>query len=81
MLETGKTLTEARAFAVQLSNECPGKYVTLTACFGIFAVVADHLHVHAPNDSIGESYWLNGKERQFTAAQHGADQRATPALS
>ena len=80
MREAGKTLVEARAFAVKLSRSNPGQYVTLYACFGIFARMAKRLHVCTPSDSILGVYWLNGKERPFTSAQHGADQRATPAL-
>lgn len=69
---------EARAYARHLSTENPGKYVTLFTCFGIFATVADRLHVFAPTDSWGGSYWLNGKEKPFSAAQKLADELATP---
>jgi hypothetical protein len=72
------TPAEARAYARHLSTENPGKYVTLFTCFGIFATVADRLHVFAPTDSYGTSYWLNGKEKTFTSAQRLADQMATP---
>lgn len=80
MIEAGKTLAEGRAFAAALSVKHPGQYVTLFADFGIFATAAPRLHVNAPGDSIGETYWLNGTEKPFTSAQYGADQRATPAL-
>ena len=66
---------------LELSKANPGKYVTLYACFGLFVRLDDHLHVHAPTDSVGGSYWLNGRAHPFTDSQHGADQRATPALS
>ena len=72
------TAEAARAYARHLSTENPGKYVTLFTCFGIFATVADRLHVFAPTDSWGDSYWLNGTEKPFTSAQRLADQMATP---
>lgn len=81
MIPAGNTLDEARAFAARLSLERPGMYVTLYACFGIFAKAEKRLHTFAPSDSIGDSYWLNGKEKPFTSAQRIADQNATPTLS
>ena len=77
-----QTLTDAKKAARKLSINNPGKYVTLYACFGIFSQVSERLHVHSPSDSIhGTGYWLNGKEHSFTDKQHGADEKATPALS
>lgn len=81
MIEAGRTLRAAKAFAAQRSLEHPGKYVTLYACFGLYAQMSSSLHVFAPSDSVGGVYWLNGLERPFTDSQHGEDQRATPALS
>ncbi len=80
MIEAGKTLDQARKFAADLSKKSPGQYVTLSACFGIVATVSKRLHVHSPTDSVGDSYWLNGKECKYTDAQVGADYRATPDL-
>lgn len=75
------TPAEARAFARLLSQNNPGKYVTLFTCFGIFAQVDKRLHVFAPTDSYGDSYWLNGVEKPFTSSQRIADQNATPTMS
>ncbi|KKM97135.1 hypothetical protein LCGC14_1171040 [marine sediment metagenome] len=80
MMEAGKTLDQAREFAADLSRKNPGQYVTLSACFGIFATLSKRLHVHSPTDSVGDSYWLNGQERKYTDGQKGADYRATPDL-
>ncbi len=81
MIQAGNTLAEGKALAAKLSIDNPGKYVTLFTAFGLFAEIADRLHVHAPTDSIGGCYWLNGIERSFTDSQYGADYRSTPALS
>ena len=82
MIPAGRTLDDARAFAMALSVKLPGHYVTLVAVFGLFATTYPaRLHVHAPGDSVGGSYWLNGHERRFTDAQRGAHERATPTLS
>ena len=80
MSEAGVTIDQARKFAADLSKENPGQYVTLSACFGIFATVSKKLHVHSPTDSVGDSYWLNGQEKKFTDSQAAADYRATPDL-
>lgn len=81
MIDAGNTLPEAKTFAAKLSADNPGQYVTLYACFGVYATMARRLHVSAPSDSLGGSYWLNGRECSFTSAQTIADQLATPALS
>jgi hypothetical protein len=78
MIEAGSTLAEGEAFAADLSAKMPGTYVTLYACFGLFAKTADNLNVFAPSDSVGDHYWLNGQKKPFTNAQRSADQRATP---
>jgi len=75
------SLTEARQGALRLSEEHAGKYITLVACFGLFASVTDRLHVFAPSDSIHDCYFLNGKEKPFTNGQKIADQIATPIMS
>ena len=80
MIEAGNTLGQARKFAAALSEKNPGQYVTLSACFGIFATLHKRLNVFAPSDSVGGCYWLNGQERKFSDAQHGADHRATPEM-
>ena len=74
-------LTEARQSALRLSEERTGKYITLVACFGLFANVADRLHIFAPSDSIHTHYFLNGKEKPFTDSQRIANQNATPTMS
>ena len=74
-------LTEARAIALRLSEENAGKYITLVACFGIVANIADRLHTFAPSDSIHDHYFLNGREKPFTNSQRVADQNATPTMS
>ena len=81
MIKAGQNLKTAKQFALQLSKDNPNKYIALIACFGIFAVMYNRLNVFSPSDSCCESYWLNGKEKQFTAAQKIADQNATPTLS
>ena len=80
MIEAGKTAAEGRAFAKTLSIKNPGMYVTLYTCFGLYAHLSKRLHVFAPTDSYGPSYWLNGKERPFTENQRIADQNATPTM-
>jgi len=74
-------LTEARASALRLSEEHAGKYITLVACFGLFANIADRLHVFAPSDSVHDHYFLNGKEKPFTSRQKIANQNATPTMT
>lgn len=81
MIPAGKTLDEARAFAKLLSIKNPGKYITLYACFGIYAAIHDRLHIHGPSDSIVNHYWLNGLVKPYTKAQRIADQNATPTMS
>ncbi|MFM1566062.1 MAG: hypothetical protein ACKJRP_03970 [SAR86 cluster bacterium] len=71
-------MSEAKQFAKRLSLDNPHKYVLLTACFGIYAVMYDRLNVFAPSDSCCDSYWRNGRQKQFTPAQKVADQNATP---
>ena len=76
----GATLREARLNASKLSQEKPGKYVTIFSAFGLFLDVSDRLHRFAPSDSVGGAYWLNGKEKQFTNAQVIRDQIETSNL-
>ena len=80
MIKAGKTKEEAIEFAKQASIQNPGCYVTLYACFGIFANIHKSLNVFAPSDSLFGVYWLNGKEKPFTKKQRIADQQATPSL-
>jgi len=83
MIEAGRNLEEAKRTAIRLSKENPGKYVTLFACFGLFAEIRSRLHVFAPSDSsrVCDCYWLNGTERRFTEKQWAADWEATPEVS
>ena len=81
MIFAGNTLKEGKAKAKQVSVEQAGKYVTLTACFGLFVTVSDRLHRFAPSDSVGGVYWLNGSEKGFTDAQIIRDQNETPTLA
>ena len=82
MIKLSNSLEEAKKEALALSLENPGKYITLCACFGIFAEVRSRLHVFSPSDSwFCDVYWLNGKEKPFTKKQRIACQNATPALS
>tara|TARA_R110002110_G_scaffold412375_1_gene638288 strand:- start:356 stop:517 length:162 start_codon:yes stop_codon:yes gene_type:complete len=48
--------------------------------FGLGITVSKRLHVNAPGDAYGKTYWLNGKEKSFTEAQIIADQLAQPQL-
>mgnify|MGYP003132413204 FL=1 len=72
--------TEATKFAIELSKKHKDKYITLYACFGIFANISKRLHIFAPSDSLFNSYFLNGKQKYFTTAQKISDEKATPAL-
>lgn len=81
MIPAGNTPAEARATALKLSRANPGMYVTIFSCFGAYCSIHKRLHVNAPTDSWGNSYWLNGKEKPFTEAQRIADQLATPTMS
>ena len=75
-----KNEADALAECVQISKENPGQYVTVTACFGLFATLTPRLHVFAPGDSPFGWYVLNGKAKLFTSAQKVADQNATPMM-
>jgi len=75
-----KNETEAKKFAVELSKKNKGKYITLYACFGIFANISKNLHVFAPSDSLYNSYFLNGKQKHFTKSQKVTDEKLTPTL-
>ena len=80
MRAAADTLEDSKVMAERVSRQNPGKYITLYSCFGLFIEVASRLSVHAPSDSVGGCYWLNGKEKRFTEAQRIADQQATPTL-
>tara|TARA_S200002703_G_scaffold73110_1_gene63127 strand:+ start:59 stop:337 length:279 start_codon:yes stop_codon:yes gene_type:complete len=75
------TLPEAREAARQASIDNPGCYVHLFTAFGLGISIEKRLHVNAPGDAYGNTYWLNGNEKPFTEAQVIADQNATPALA
>ena len=83
LIPAGKSLKEGKVFAQKLSTDNPGKYITLCACFRLFAQIDKRLHIHAPSNSgnpfIDTGYWLNGKHHPFTEKQCIADQNATPA--
>ena len=72
---------EARAAALTASQANPSAYVTLFACFGLAVVINKRLHVFAPSDSWGRTYWRNGTEKAFTKKQIAADWKATPAMN
>ena len=80
MIEAGKTKEEAVKFAKEASIENPDCYVTLFSCFGIFVKIHKRLNVFGPSDSLFGIYWLNGKEKTFTAKQKIAAEKATPSL-
>ena len=84
MIYAGKTLKEAKDFCKELSIKNPKKYITLVACFGLYAEINKRLNVHAPssagNPFLETGYWLNGKEKPFTEKQIITDQNATPKL-
>mgnify|MGYP003152853588 CR=1 FL=1 len=75
-----KTETEARNEATQLSKSNPGKYVTVYACFGLFASLQNRLHRFSPSDSVFSWYVLNGQIKPFTNKQQITDQNSTPSL-
>lgn len=81
MIFAGDTLEAAMTKAGQVSRDQPGKYVTLTACFGLFITISDRLHRFAPSDSVGGVYWVNGRKKEFTNAQIIRDQNETPTLA
>ena len=74
------TLSTGRAAALQASLDNPGSYVHMWSAFGLGITISKRLHVNAPGDAYGDTYWLNGKEKPFTEAQIIADQLATPQL-
>jgi len=76
-----KSEDEAKTEAAQASKTNGGKYVTVTACFGLFICESERLHVFSPSDSAFGWYALNGKIKDFTDSQRIADQQATPALA
>ncbi len=78
---TAKNETEAKREAAIISKANPGMYVTVAACFGLFATVAKRLHVFAPSDSTFKWYALNGIVKPFTVRQKIADDMATPVMS
>lgn len=73
--------TEARTEAIEISNSNRGMYVTVSACFGLFASLSTRLNTFAPSDSCFAWYVRNGKVKTFTEDQRIADQNATPRLS
>ena len=81
MIPAGSNATEARATALKLSRANPGIYVTIFSNFGAYCSMSKRLHLNAPTDSWGKSYWLNGVEKPFTSSQRLADQLATPTMS
>jgi len=81
MIEVSPRLAEAKIEAAAYSAEHPSEYIILTACFGLFITARKRLGTFAPSDSACDVYWLNGKEKPFTARQVIADQNATPTLS
>ena len=74
------TLSTARAAAFQASLDNPGSYVHMWSAFGLGITVSKRLHVNAPGDAYGNTYWLNGHEKPFTNSQIIADQLAQPQL-
>jgi hypothetical protein len=74
-------LKDARSAALKKSKANPKRYIMLIACFGLEVVSYKRLHVFAPSDSYGNSYWLNGKEKFFSECQKAADSQASPVLS
>ena len=75
-----KNKNEATKFAIELSKKHKDKYITLYACFGIYANISKRLHIFAPSDSLFNSYFLNGKQKYFTTSQKITDETATPSL-
>ena len=73
-----KTIAAAKTRAAELSVEHAGQYVIVVNDFGAAFIVTQRLHVFAPSDAMISSYFLNGKEKQFTSAKKRADQLATP---
>jgi hypothetical protein len=67
--------------AKTISDKHPGKYIVLTATFGLFAEIRTNLNVFAPDDSYFNWYVLNGKIKNFTSKQKIAAQNATPTMS
>lgn len=86
MSTTYTSLPEARRAALALSQKNPTMYVAIGNCFGWMVVMHKRLNVFAPSDytdTFGRTgtYWLNGKEKAFTAKQRIADQNATPDMN
>jgi len=64
-----------------MSKANPKLYVTARNAFGAYVHTSKSLNVFAPSDSMFGIYWLNGKQKNFTAKQVIADQNATPYMS
>ncbi len=72
---------ETKVTVLQLSKAVPDQYVTVVACFGLYASISKRLHVHAPSDAHYGWYAFNGQIRPFTEKQGIADVNATPVLA
>jgi hypothetical protein len=79
-MQTYTDAKTARDAALAASKAHPGQYATLVVWpfEGLRVSMSRRLHVFAPSDSWGDTYWLNGKVKQFSDAQRDADERATP---
>lgn len=78
-----KTLSVARAHALETSKQFPAEYVVISDCFGWIVNRMKRLGVFAPSDYSDWSgktgtYWLNGKEKAFSASQKLRDQINSP---
>jgi len=67
--------------ATEISKQNKGQYVIVVPNFGLFASVTPSLNAQAPSDTPFNWYVLNGLVKNFTDAQHTANQIATPALA
>ena len=78
-----ETLSAARAHALETSKKFPVEYVVISDCFGWIVNRIKRLGVFAPSDYSNWSgktgtYWLNGKEKAFSASQKLQDQINSP---
>ena len=72
------TEPELKLESIELSKDNPGKYITLSSCFGIFLSIKPRLNIFDPSDSCVSWYALNGSVKQFSNKQKIADYNATP---
>ena len=83
--KTFETLSAARAHALATSIKFPHEYVLIIHAFVWLVTRRTRLHIFALSDYTHWSgqtgtYWIGGKEKEFSAAQRLQDQIHTPQM-